>query len=246
MILTLDATNRITFVMINLGGTEVAGLGSGFTLQVSKNGGAWAASAGTKAEIGSGWYSYIFTAGECDTEGPISVKVTGAGAVQQNLAYQVGATGIWSSPIRTLTMSADAIIAALEGDALTVRRGDTLSLSITGLGDISGRSKLWFAVKSDARQDTDAQALLFVEETAGLTVLNAAVHTTTTDGTITVDDAVAGNITITIKPAATASLNPDANLYASVEMLTGAGIVQTLVAYDRRVTISADVVRAIS
>lgn len=88
---TLDAQNTITFVMVDANGTEVTGLGSGFTLQISKNGGAFNASAGTKAEIGNGWYSYVSTAGEADTAGPVSIRVSGAGAVQQNLAYLVEA-----------------------------------------------------------------------------------------------------------------------------------------------------------
>lgn len=86
---TLNQTNRIAFVMVDSSGTEVAGLGSGYTLQLSKNGGAFAASGGTKAEIGNGWYTYLSTAGEADTVGVVAVKVTGAGAVQQNLEYVV-------------------------------------------------------------------------------------------------------------------------------------------------------------
>ena len=81
--------NKITFVMIDSNGSEVSGLGTGFTLEVSKNGGVFAASAGTKAEIGDGWYSYTSTAGEADTTGPVAIKVTGSGAVQQNLEYVV-------------------------------------------------------------------------------------------------------------------------------------------------------------
>lgn len=84
-----NQTNLITFVMVDSSGTEVSGLGAGFTLTISKNGAAFAASAGTKAEIGSGWYSYLSTAGEADTPGVVSVLVTGAGAVQQNLEYEV-------------------------------------------------------------------------------------------------------------------------------------------------------------
>jgi hypothetical protein len=87
--LVRNQVNTITFVMIDSNGDEVTGLGSSFTLQLSKAGGAFAASAGTKAEIGSGWYSYQTTAGECDTVGPVAIKVTGAGAVQQNLEYVV-------------------------------------------------------------------------------------------------------------------------------------------------------------
>lgn len=81
--------NRITFVMVDASSVEVTGLGSGFTLELSKNGGAFAASAGTKAEIGNGWYTYLSTAGEADTIGPVAIRVTGAGAQQQNLEYVV-------------------------------------------------------------------------------------------------------------------------------------------------------------
>lgn len=85
----LNQANRIVFVMVDSTGTEVSGLGSGFTLTLSKSGAAFVASAGTKAEIGNGWYTYLATASEADTIGPIAIRVTGAGAVQQNLAYVV-------------------------------------------------------------------------------------------------------------------------------------------------------------
>jgi len=82
--------NRITFVMIDATGTEVAGIGDGnLTVEVAKNAGAFAAAGGTDTEISDGWYSYLSTAGEADTIGTVSVRVTGAGAVQQNLEYVV-------------------------------------------------------------------------------------------------------------------------------------------------------------
>lgn len=85
----LNQANRIAFVMIDANGVEVPGLGNGFTLQIAKNAGAFAPSAGTKAEIGSGWYTYLATIAEADTIGTASVKVTGVGCVQQNLEYTV-------------------------------------------------------------------------------------------------------------------------------------------------------------
>lgn len=86
---TPNQANRICFVMVDATGAEVAGLGNGYTLELSKNGGAFAASSGTKAEIGNGWYTYLSTAGEADTPGPVAIRVTGAGASQQNLEYVV-------------------------------------------------------------------------------------------------------------------------------------------------------------
>jgi hypothetical protein len=86
----LNQQNRICFVMVDAAGTEVAGLGgAGLTLQLSKNGAAFVASAGTKAEISDGWYTYLSTAAESDSVGVIAIKVTGAGCVQQNLEYTV-------------------------------------------------------------------------------------------------------------------------------------------------------------
>lgn len=87
--LTANQAQLITFTLLSTLGVEVTGLGSTFTVTISKNGGAFAASAGTKAEIGSGWYSYQLTAAETDTAGPLSMVVTGAGADQLNLAFDI-------------------------------------------------------------------------------------------------------------------------------------------------------------
>lgn len=85
----LNQQNAITFVMIDAAGNEVAGLGAGYVLELSKNGGALAASTGAKSEIGAGFYHYLAAAAEADTVGPVSITVTGAGCVQQNLEYVV-------------------------------------------------------------------------------------------------------------------------------------------------------------
>lgn len=84
-----DQQNRICFVMVDNNYQEVAGLGATFSLFISKNGGAFNPSAGTKAEISDGWYTYLSTAAEADTIGPVSIYVTGAGCIQQNLEYVV-------------------------------------------------------------------------------------------------------------------------------------------------------------
>ena len=87
--LFLNQTNLITFVMVDSTYTEVAGLGGAFTLQISKAGGAFNPSTGAKAEISNGWYSYLLSAAECNTIGPLAIRVTGAGCIQQNLEYVV-------------------------------------------------------------------------------------------------------------------------------------------------------------
>lgn len=84
-----NQTNTVQFVMVNSAGVEVTGLGGGFTLQLAKGTGAFVGSAGTKGEISNGWYFYTTVAAECDTPGPLAMRVTGVGAAQQNLAYVV-------------------------------------------------------------------------------------------------------------------------------------------------------------
>lgn len=85
----LDNVNTITFVLVDPNNLEVTGLGSTFALEISKNGGAFNASAGTKSEISDGWYKYVATAGEADTVGTISIRITHASILQQNLEYVV-------------------------------------------------------------------------------------------------------------------------------------------------------------
>jgi hypothetical protein len=84
-----NQVNTITFVLVDSSSLEVTGLGNGFTLQWAKGIGAFAASAGTKGEIGNGWYYYQNAVAECDTPGPVSIVITHASIAQQNLSYVV-------------------------------------------------------------------------------------------------------------------------------------------------------------
>lgn len=85
----LNQQNRICFVLVDINYQEVPGLGNTFNLFISKNGGAFAPSAGVKSEISDGWYSYLSTAGEADTIGPVAIYITGVGIINQNLEYVV-------------------------------------------------------------------------------------------------------------------------------------------------------------
>ena len=93
------------FVLVDPLGVEVTGLGTAFVVAVSKNGGAFAASTGTKTEIGSGWYTYELTAAETDTVGPLAIKITHASIEQQNLLFEVN-WAAWAAPAGTYILSA--------------------------------------------------------------------------------------------------------------------------------------------
>ena len=115
----LNQQNRIDFVMIDGSGGEVSGLGAGVTMQVSKNGGAFSPAGGTVTEIGNGWYSYLSTAGEADTVGPIALTATGAGTVQQNLEYVVRARNVGGVEF-TYTVTDNVTSLPIEGVAVSI------------------------------------------------------------------------------------------------------------------------------
>lgn len=150
---------------------------------------------------------------------------------------------VWANATRTLTQTAAQVAAVLAGNDITVQRGDTLSVTLTGLGNIASRTKLYFTVKVNPTRDTDTAAILMIEETAGLTVVNGAAYTTVANGDITVDDAAAGDVTITVDEAVTALLSVASGLYYDIQMVSAAGVV-TLTA--GRLSVTADVTRAVS
>jgi hypothetical protein len=97
----------------------------------------------------------------------------------------------------TIAISATQAASVSTG-ALAIRTHHTLSQAITSTttSDLSAATKLWLTVKS-RRTDTDAQAVVFIEETAGLTVLAGAAYTTVAHGTLVVGG-VAGAWTVTV------------------------------------------------
>jgi hypothetical protein len=153
------------------------------------------------------------------------------------------ATDVWAAAVRTLTQSAAQVTAIVQGSDITVRRGDTWSITLTGLGNISSRTKLYFTVKAST-DSPDTAALLKVEESAGLQILNGSSSVTAGDASITVNSAVTGSITIALAAAKSAGLPATReDYYYDVQMVT-ASAVSTLT--DGNFTVEADVTRATS
>lgn len=154
------------------------------------------------------------------------------------------AAAVWSYATRTLTQTSASVAAALDGDTITIRRGDTLTVLITGLGDVSTRTKLWITGKSD-RDHPDTSALFKIEETAGLEVINGATATTPANGSITVTDEVAGDMTIVIKGVETAKLSSLSGGAYDVQLLSDDGT-DPLTLTDGELHVQLDVTRATS
>jgi len=114
---------------------------------------------------------------------------------------------VWAYGTRTLTQSAVSVAAAVTGSNISVLRGDYWSFSLTGVGDISARTKLYFTVKQYVSQ-ADSEALIQIEETDGLLYVNGAVAETASNGTIVVTDENAGDLTVVVKATETQNLEP--------------------------------------
>ncbi len=113
-----------------------------------------------------------------------------------------------SSAVLSLAVSQAEADSASKGEvSLTSYHQLTQSITTTSTEDVGAADKIWFAIK-DAVSEADASSLIFVEKTAGLSIVAKANYATTTDGSLVVTGS-SGNwaITITIKAAATALLH---------------------------------------
>lgn len=124
------------------------------------------------------------------------------------------AAEVWSATPRTLTQTAASVQDAIDGTSVTRTKSTTWSIALTGLGDISTRTgeKLLFTIKRDT-ENPDAEALLQIGETTGLITINGATAGTAGNGSITVDDASAGDITIALTAGESANLRADEYWY---------------------------------
>jgi hypothetical protein len=152
-----------------------------------------------------------------------------------------GAEEVWSYGTRTLTQTGASLAAVVDGTSLTLHRGDTLSLSLTGVGNISSRNKLWWAWK-DSPNRPDSESQLYVEETLGLVYVGGSTPTTGQSASITVTNATTGNLTITVSAAAMAALSAASGTW-ELQMLSGS-TVTTL--QSGTVEVTSDVVLATS
>lgn len=129
---------------------------------------------------------------------------------------------IWAYATRTLTQSAAVSAAAVTGDDITIVRGDTVSISLTGLGSLAGMEKLYFSVKDNYR-NADSESIIMIEAGTGLVYINGAIATTPANGSLIIDDESAGDITITLKAVESAKLvcKP---YYCDIQIITASGV----------------------
>lgn len=122
-------------------------------------------------------------------------------------AANEAAGNVWDFTPRTLTQTITELEAVLTGLALAIHRGDSLSLALTGLGNITGRQKLWFTLK-DNSDTPDSAAQVQITEAGGLLIIAGGPAATSINGAIVVNDATAGNITVLLAAIECAKLPP--------------------------------------
>jgi hypothetical protein len=168
-----------------------------------------------ESPAGSGWVAWTPTAAETNGEVMKLRWVDAAGAEWDD----GGATWRTSTVVLSdLPTSASAASASASAGEILILRGDSMSQSILSLGDISTRTEMWFTVKRKT-SDADTDAILLISEGTGLEILNGTDVSATraAEATITVNDAVAGNITIWVNPTATDELVPNSQLHYDVQ-----------------------------
>jgi len=241
--------------------SKVGKTGLTVTVDVYDSAGVAQATGAAATEVGGGLYTYTHTdATDGDyvavfktSDTSVDAQHIPALAAKQISAYidaavstrsTLTAAQVWANATRTLTQTAAAVASVLSGSTITIQRGDTLSVSLTGLGNITGNAKLWFTAKESAGWP-DSMAMVQIERTSGLLYLNRAAPVSPVvagDGVITVDDAAGGNITITLTARAS-SLLAGSGSY-DVQWLDASGNVYTLT--SGIVLVTDDMTRAVA
>ena len=130
---------------------------------------------------------------------------------------------VWNCARRTPTIPISLLKLMLRGEKLELYRGDTLDLPLLGLGDLTTATQLWFTVKKQL-SDADSAAEIQISLTAGLEAIAGAVATTPANGSITIDDLVAGNITIALTAEEMAKLDVDFVGYWDIQKAVGVAV----------------------
>ena len=89
MIIKNGSTPRLPILMVDATDDETAETALTVSVEISKNGGAFAATTNSVVEIGNGWYYVDLTATETDTDGPLIIRATATGADEWRDYHQV-------------------------------------------------------------------------------------------------------------------------------------------------------------
>ena len=172
------------------------------------------------------------TATDYNTAGTIGNKINSAASAGDPWTTDLSgyASGTAGAIIRRMGAALETTNAIITKSAsvreLNIRRGDTLPAAFSGLGDITGYTDIWFTVKRDPSNADSAAEIQVTGD--GLAYING-VAATAANGSITVSDAAAGDISITVAAVETAKLAIRSGMYYDLQVKVG-GVVSTIAA----------------
>jgi len=172
-----------------------------------------------------------------------AMTLTSAYDAAKTAATQASVDAIDTTPSLAVS-SVEALLASTGSMALSVRYTMDETVSSTLTDDLSAATKLWFAIKESG--ETDANSLIFCEETAGLTIVDKTAYGTAAHGTITVSGSSGDwEVAIMIDETATTLLSEYANnnYDASVKALISGKAVHV---WDGKCRITLGVIEAVS
>ena len=178
--------------------------------------------------------------GESITDIPTDVWAAGT----RTLTSLAGlACDLWACPTRTLTQALSTS-RNISSTSIDIDAADYMELNISGLGDLTGRTKLWMTLKK-SKEDVDASAWFQIEETAGLVYINGTAAGTPANGSITVTNVLRGDITVELDGVETLKLtNAEGKGYFDIKWINAAGKQLTL--RRGKTTVIADITRAVA
>lgn len=232
-----------------------------YALIINSSGQIWNGSA-FETIASANWTTYAVTMTEKSTTGIYTgtFPVVASGLYSVSLRERVGGSPAttdplvgasemnWSGtaevvPIDVSLTNSTTVVSAVSGGVINAYRGSTWSFNLV-IGNISGFSKLWFTVKNGIN-DSDAQSVVQIEQSAGLLVLNGSSTVTTGDGSITVNNATTGSITITLKPSSSSHIAIATGINYDVKVLVGA-VVSIMADGRGKMNVLGDVTRKTS
>lgn len=163
MLIQNGSTPTIVFLMVDEADDETAEPGLSPSVSISKNGGAFAAVTNAISQIGNGWYKVTLTATETNTDGPLIVRATAAGADEWRDICQVY-TNLLSS-------------AELARVADTVLRRSFIAMESSGVGDALALESL-YGLAMSFLEAVVTSSTKTVYRTNGSTTLGTQVLTT--------------------------------------------------------------------
>lgn len=129
MLLAKSTAVVIVFLMVDATDDETAETGLSPAVEISKNGGAFAAVTNSVSEISNGWYKVTLTTTETNTNGPLIIRATGTGADEWRDVHQV----MSNLPLTAAQVNAEVDTALSDYDPPTKTEMDAAIAAIDAL-----------------------------------------------------------------------------------------------------------------